>query len=256
MAAERSSVSVWFEPMTALVLPVEASSSQVAPDVLEILPARVPAITLPTVSSSVAIASSSATSLSVAELTSPINSEKSLVELAPEKSKKQYETQLESLQSQFKSATNLNTELSSKLEKQLAETNKLRSDYESTLADKLKSLQLKDEEITSLNTSLNTAKMEASTKDAELKSSRTTLVEYKAGEDNRFKDRAMTLISSTEFNRPIIKSILAAYTTGAEGATRLQEEGFQSRDPPPNFLNHRKLIDNRPANLFSQLSIE
>ncbi|XP_042400842.1 uncharacterized serine-rich protein C215.13-like [Zingiber officinale] len=135
-----------------------------------------------------------------------------------EKSKKQYETQLKSLQSQFKSAIDLNTELSSKLEKQLVETNKMKSDYESTLADKLKALQLKDEEITSLNTSLNTAKTEASTKDAELKSSQTALVEYKAGEANRFKDQATTLISSAEFNRPIVKSILAAYTAGAEGA--------------------------------------
>ncbi|XP_042448890.1 cell division cycle protein 48 homolog, partial [Zingiber officinale] len=88
-----------------------------------------------------------------------------------EESKKQYEAQLESLQSRFKSATYLNNELSSKLERQVAETNKLKSDYESTLADKLKALQLKDDEITSLNTSLNTAKTEASTKDAELKSS-------------------------------------------------------------------------------------
>ncbi|XP_042459165.1 flocculation protein FLO11-like [Zingiber officinale] len=54
--------------------------------------------------------------------------------------------------------TDLNAELSSKLEKQTAETNKLKSDYESTLAEKLKALQLKDDEITSLNTSLNTAR--------------------------------------------------------------------------------------------------
>ncbi|XP_042455006.1 uncharacterized serine-rich protein C215.13-like [Zingiber officinale] len=465
MAAERSSIFVWFEPMTgfyaalideelcleeaqlhakeqellaainpppsieASVLPVEASSSQVTPDVLEILPAGVPTITLPT-------ALSSATSPSVAELTSPVNSEKSLAEIAlgkcpgrkltrvppskrrltlpteesssegfdfaapssneptladlypsllfsssssntapsstsftfrlsisesgslppssssylvfappsiatssfsttsssipvlpillggsfatareeihplfgelppsetidqfsheetkrwmanmslarlahnlyheneklkrqvaelssttlSEKSKERYETQLESLQSQFKSTTDLNTELSSKLEKQIAEANKLKSDYESTLADKLKALQLKDDEITSLNTSLNTAKTKASTKDAELKSFQSALVVYKAGEDGRFKERATTLIKSTKFNRPIIKFILAAYTPGAEGAIKqLLEEGFLSRDPRPNFLNRRKLIDNRPADLFPQLSIE
>ncbi|XP_042446408.1 cell wall protein TIR4-like [Zingiber officinale] len=56
-------------------------------------------------------------------------------------------------------------------EKQVVKTDKLKSDYKSTLADKLKALQLKDNEIASLNTSLNTAKTEASTKDAELRSS-------------------------------------------------------------------------------------
>ncbi|XP_042415019.1 flocculation protein FLO11-like [Zingiber officinale] len=153
-------------------------------------------------------------------------------------SKKQYEAQVESLQTQFKSATDLNTELSSKLEKQIAETNKLKSDYESALADKLKTLRLKDDEITSLNTSLNTAKTEASTKDAELKSSQSALVVYKNGEDDHFKERATTLINSTDFNRPIVKSILATYTVGAEGAVKqLRDENFLSRDPPPNFLN-------------------
>ncbi|XP_042455046.1 uncharacterized serine-rich protein C215.13-like [Zingiber officinale] len=174
-----------------------------------------------------------------------------------EESRKQYEGHLEILQSQFKSAMDLNTELSSKLEKQITETNKLKSDYESALADKLKTLHLKDNEIASLNVSLNTAKTEVSTKDAELKSSQTALVIYQAGEDDRFKERATTLIRSTEFNRSIIKSILAAYTAGAEGVVeQLREKGFLSHNPPPNFLDRRKLIDNRPDNLFPQLSIE
>ncbi|XP_042415020.1 uncharacterized serine-rich protein C215.13-like [Zingiber officinale] len=171
--------------------------------------------------------------------------------LYSENEKLKYEAQVESLQTQFKSAIDLNTELSSKLEKQIAETNKLKSDYESTFADKLKALRLKDDEITSLNTSLNTAKTEASTKDVELKSSQSAPVVYKNGEDDRFKERVTTLINSTDFNRPIVKSILATYTAGADGAIKqLREENFLSRDLPPNFLNRCKLLVGRPADLF------
>ncbi|XP_042423422.1 cell wall protein TIR4-like [Zingiber officinale] len=111
-----------------------------------------------------------------------------------EESKQQYEAQIESLQSQFKSATDLNKELTSKLEKQTVEINELKSNYESALANKLKALQPKDDEITSLNTSLNSAKTKASTKEAELQPSQTALVVYKAGEDGHFKDRAIVLI--------------------------------------------------------------
>lgn len=60
-----------------------------------------------------------------------------------EESKKQYEAQLEILQSQLKSAMDLNTKLSSRLEEQIAIMNKLKTDYESALADKLKVLHLK-----------------------------------------------------------------------------------------------------------------
>lgn len=108
-----------------------------------------------------------------------------------------------------------------------------------------------------MNASLNTAKTEASTKDDELKSSQTALVAYKAGEDDRFKERATALIKSDEFNKPIVRSILAALTVGAEGAIeQLRKKGFLSGDPPPNFLDKRKLVAKRPKNLFPQLSIE
>ncbi|XP_042387703.1 uncharacterized protein LOC121979778 [Zingiber officinale] len=98
-------------------------------------------------------------------------------------SKNQLEAQIESLQAQFKLAMDLNQKLTSKL-------GKLKADYESELAEKLKALQLKDDEVTSLNTSLNSAKTEVSIKEDKLKTSQTALVVYKANEDTRYKERA------------------------------------------------------------------
>ena len=86
------------------------------------------------------------------------------------------------------------------------------------MAEKLKVLQLKEDEITSLNTSLNSVKTEVSVKENELKTSQTALVVYKANEDTRYKERATAMIESPEFNRPIVKSILSAFTAGAQGA--------------------------------------
>ncbi|XP_042404510.1 putative RING-H2 finger protein ATL21B [Zingiber officinale] len=115
--------------------------------------------------------------------------------------KKQFEIQIENLEARFKLVTDLNQELTSKL-------GELKENYEAELAEKLKALQLKEEEVASLTTSLDSAKAEASARTDELKSSQMALVVYRGGEDVRYKERATAMIESTEFNRPIVRSIL------------------------------------------------
>ncbi|XP_042432794.1 cell wall protein TIR4-like [Zingiber officinale] len=68
-----------------LVPVAEASSSQVVPEASEGPPTEIPVIPLLTVSSPMAVASPAATSLPIIELTSPVSSEKSLAEVAPNK---------------------------------------------------------------------------------------------------------------------------------------------------------------------------
>ena len=82
------------------------------------------------------------------------------------------------------------------------------------------------------------------------------LVVYKGSEDIRYKERATAMIESPEFNRPIVKSILSAFTAGAQGAIQqLKEESYLSRDPSPNFLNRRRLIENKPPDLYPKLTL-
>ncbi|XP_042396411.1 uncharacterized protein LOC121986508 [Zingiber officinale] len=128
------------------------------------------------------------------------NKENKVIELSSAEfsatAKKQFEIQIENLEARFKLVADLNQELTSKL-------GELKENYEAELTEKLKALQLKEEEVTSLTTSLDSAKAEASARTDELKTSQMALVVYKGGEDVRYKERATAMIESTEFNRPI-----------------------------------------------------
>ena len=163
--------------------------------------------------------------------------------------KKQLETQIESLEAQFKLVTDLNQELPSKL-------GELKDNYEAELSEKLKALQLKENEVASLNSSLDLTKAEVAARENELKTSQMALVVYKEHEDVRYKERATAMIESNEFNRPIVRSILSAFTAGAKGAIRqLEEEGYLARVPPLNFLNRHRLIEERPPDLYPKLTL-
>ncbi|XP_042417777.1 endochitinase A-like [Zingiber officinale] len=84
--------------------------------------------------------------------------------------KKQLETQIESLEAQFKLVTDLNQELTSKL-------GELKDNYEAELSEKLKALQLKENEVASLNSSLDLTKAEVAAREKELKTSQMALGE-------------------------------------------------------------------------------
>ena len=163
--------------------------------------------------------------------------------------KKQFETQIESLEARLKLVMDLNQELTSKL-------GELKENYEAELSEKLKALQLKENEVASLNNSLDLTKAEVAVRENELKTSQMALMVYKEHEDVRYKERATVMIESTEFNRPIVRSILSAFTAGAKGAIRqLEEEGYLARIPPLNFLNRRRLIEERPPDLYPKLTL-
>ncbi|XP_042400859.1 uncharacterized protein LOC121990869, partial [Zingiber officinale] len=111
---------------------------------------------------------------------------------------------------------------------------------------------LKEDEITSLNTSLNSVRTEVSAKEAELKTSQMALVVYKGGEDVRYRERDTAMIESPEFNRPIVKSIF----TRPEEKTRVYKVFFRFPPSLALFLDSSFILPSFYGSFSSRMGYE